>query len=77
MKRPDYFVCLDSANRSGISEAFGIKLGNHDYDLYWDGITEMICEAKWWNAECPDDRIGRKVWEGRAAFLDSIFYIPE
>jgi len=77
MKRPDYFVCLDSANRIGISEAFGIKLENHDYDLYWDGITEMLCEAKWWNAECPNDKIDRKVWEGRAAFLDSIFYLPE
>jgi HKD family nuclease len=74
MKRPDYFVCLDKANRAGLSEAFGITINNHDYDAYWDSIIERICEAKWWNCGRPRRNIEAQVWDGRAAFLDAIYY---
>lgn len=77
MKRPDYFVCLDSANRKKLSEAFGIKIiNNHDYAAYWDSIVERLCEAKWWNSRRPKSGEERDVWDGRAAFLDALYYEP-
>jgi HKD family nuclease len=74
MKRPDYFVCLDKANRTGLSAAIGLTINNHDYDTYWDSIIERICEAKWWNCRRPRRNIEGQVWDGRAAFLDAIYY---
>ncbi len=44
MKRPDYFVCLDKANKVGLCDAFGITIKNHDYDAYWDTIIARVCE---------------------------------
>jgi hypothetical protein len=75
MKRPDYFVCLDRANKVGLSDAFGIKINNHDYDAYWDSVIERICESKWWNSRRPKDNYARQVWDGRTAFLDAIYYV--
>jgi HKD family nuclease len=74
MKRPDYFVCLDNANRAGLSAAFGVTINNHDYDPYWDSIIEPVCEAKWWTCRRPKRNIEGQVWDGRAAFLDAIYY---
>lgn len=77
MKRPDYFVCLDSANRRELSKAFGIIINNHDYADYWDSIVDRVCEAKWWNSRRPKSGEGRGVWDGRAAFLDALYYEPK
>ena len=74
MKRPDYFVCLDKANKVGLSQAFGITIKHQDYDAYWDSIIERISESKWWNSRRPGTKLARQVWDGRAAFLDAIFY---
>jgi hypothetical protein len=46
MKRPDYFVCFDQANKAGLSGAIGIAINHHDYDAYWDSIIEQVCESK-------------------------------
>jgi hypothetical protein len=56
MKRPDYFVCFDSANRRGLSTAFGISLYGHDYERYWDSIIERILISEWWNSPRPRAR---------------------
>ena len=76
MKRPDYFVCFDKANKVGLSKAFGITINHHDYNAYWDSIIERICESKWWNSPRPKAKSEQQVWEGRTAFLDAIFYVP-
>jgi HKD family nuclease len=76
MKRPDYFVCLDSANRRNILRAFKGKLKNDDYEGYWDKIVERLVLAKWWSEPCPLGGNARGVWEGRAAMLDAIYYAP-
>lgn len=36
MKRPDYFVCLDRANRPHLLPDFGVTLPTHDYEGDWD-----------------------------------------
>jgi hypothetical protein len=74
MKRPDCFVCLDNANRAGLSTAFGITINNHDYDAYLDSIIELIFETKWWNSRRPNGSEEGQVWDGRVAFLDAIYY---
>jgi len=74
MKRPDYFVCFDSANRESLCKEFGIKLGHHDYERYWDSVIERILISKWWTSPRPTQGQTQAIWDGRAAFLDSLFY---
>lgn len=74
IKRPDTFVCLDSRNKAGLCEAFGIKR-NVGYEEYWDSIIQRITtEAAWWSSPPPSSGVEREVWEARAAFLDSCYY---
>ncbi len=76
MKRPDYFVCLDSANRRHLCKDFQITLAPHDYAGYWDEIVERLKLATWWNARRPPEATAGRVWEGRPAMLDAIYYVP-
>ncbi len=75
MKRPDYFVCLDSKNKGGLCKAFGIPKSIR-FDNYWDLIVERIIDSVWWCSEEPTDPVELAVWNGRVAFLDSLFYDP-
>ena len=75
MKRPDYFVCLDSKNRDGLCKAFGISK-NVSLDNYWPKIVARIIDSAWWNAPEPPEGIERRIWRCRAAFLDVRFYEP-
>jgi HKD family nuclease len=74
MKRPDYFVCLDSKNKTNLCNAFGIKESHVDVHSYWDEIVERITFSVWWNSEPPNDPTEYEVWQGRAAMLDALFY---
>jgi hypothetical protein len=74
MKRPDYFVCFDSANKARLSKAFNVSLDRHDYEEYWDSIIERVLVSRWWNSARPKQTQDGKVWDGRVAFLDSLFY---
>ena len=76
MKRPDYFVCLDGANRKHLLAGFGVGVARQDYNGYWDEIVERLKLATWWNARRPSDAIAGQVWDGRAAMLDAIYYTP-
>lgn len=77
MKRPDIFVCLDSANESRLCENFEIELSakkEKKFEDYWEKIICHIKKCKWWKFPRPakgDDLI---IWKNRAAFLDSISY---
>jgi hypothetical protein len=73
MKRPDTFICMDSRNREGLCDAFGLHRTVDD-EVYWDSIIERIRESTWWNAQAPPGGEEREVWEARAAFLDTLFY---
>ena len=73
MKRPDYFVCLDSKNKGRLCKAFGIPKSIR-FDNYWDLIVERIIDSVWWCSEEPTDPVELAVWNGRVAFLDSLFY---
>jgi hypothetical protein len=76
MKRPDYFVCIDSKNRSALCRAFGVRQ-SIDLQDYWDSLCERIYEAAWWDSPRPSDLTEKEFWHGRVAFLDALFYVPE
>jgi hypothetical protein len=75
MKRPDVFVCIDSKNRAALVKSLKITLRNKDYENYWDAVIERVRESNWWNAPRPTSGQAAQVWDNRAAFLDSIFYV--
>ena len=74
MKRPDTFVCLDSRNRKGLCDDLGVAPTTLDLDGYWDGVVAPLQDALWWNQARPSSAIERRIWEGRAAFLDALYY---
>lgn len=73
MKRPDVFVCLDSKNRRKLAEAFGISR-SVEFEDYWNSIVERIRDSTWWQVPCPKRGLERRIWQGRAAMLDALFY---
>lgn len=75
MKRPDYFVCYDSPNRDGLSQHFGVAKSAVALDTYWDYLVEPMLYSAWWLAPRPEGQEG-EIWDGRAAFLDAIYYQP-
>ena len=76
LKRPDYFVCFDSKNKIRLCKDFGIKQSDMTYERYWEDVVNRVTDSVWWNEPQPSDKRVRKVWSGRAAMLDAIFYQP-
>lgn len=74
LKRPDYFVCLDSKNKINLCKDFGIKSTSMNYERYWDDLICRIHDSVWWNSKKPASQLERRVWNGRAAMLDAIFF---
>jgi hypothetical protein len=75
MKRPDTFVCIDAKNREGLKASLEISFRDKDYEGYWDQVIERIQVSEWWNAPRPVSGRASRVWDNRAALLDSIFYV--
>lgn len=76
LKRPDYFVCLDSKNKTQLCKDFGIKQSGMDYIRYWDDVVCRVMDSNWWNSPKPSNTRAAQVWSGRAAMLDALFYQP-
>ena len=76
LKRPDYFVCLDSKNKKQLCKDFGIKQSGMTYERYWDDVICRIIDSNWWNSPRPRDGDALRVWLGRSAMVDAIFYQP-
>jgi HKD family nuclease len=73
LKRPDYFVCFDERNKKGLSSHFGVAASSLTLDNYWPTLIEPIILSPWWRTPRPRGPAGQ-VWDGRAAFLDSLYY---
>jgi HKD family nuclease len=76
MKRPDTFVCLDSKNRNALCEDFGIPKSNMTFERYWGDVICRIHDSAWWNVGPPRPSGERRIWSGRAAMLDAIYFDP-
>lgn len=75
MKRPDLFLCVDSKNKRHLSKSFDIKQ-SITLDEYWDSIISRIQDSVWWNSPAPRNKEELRIWNGRVAMLDALFYEP-
>lgn len=76
MKRPDAFVCIDSANRKDLCENFGVSPSTTNLENYWQRIIEPMHGDAWWRHPQPSNTDDADIWLGRAALLDAIYYTP-
>lgn len=76
MKRPDAFVCIDSANRKDLCENFGVSPSTTNLQNYWQRIIEPMHGDAWWRHPQPSNAADAEIWLGRAALLDAIYYTP-
>ena len=74
MKRPDVFVCVNAANRGDLCAHFGVPPTTTNLDNYWDRIVAPMMETEWWRSPVPTLPFEEKIWKGRAALLDVIYY---
>jgi hypothetical protein len=77
MKRPDLFLCLNNANRSGLAELFGLPRNRlRKFDGYWDLVC-LIWQCPWWQVDRqPKNKGDKAIWNARVALLDSFYYEP-
>lgn len=76
MKRPDYFICLDSKNKKQFCFDFGLQENEITIDNYWAKVVEKIIGCLWWGkdqSELFDDK-ERNVHISRVSFLDKLYY---
>lgn len=77
MKRPDLFVCVNSANRSQIATAFSVSSSSlTTFEGYWN-LLLRIWKCPWWRAPQPRHALDRRIWNARVALLDAVYYYPE
>jgi hypothetical protein len=74
MKRPDVFVAVNSQNRLGLCKALVVAHSTLDLDNFWERIVEPIRMSPWWLAGRPKGRLVARLWDCRAAMLDSLYY---
>ncbi|EEA03715.1 conserved hypothetical protein [Burkholderia sp. H160] len=74
LKRPDYFVCVDNANKNKLSEAIGVKKVQLTIDTYWTHVIRPLLCSPWRNAERPADDLEGRIWDARMAFIDAFCY---
>jgi hypothetical protein len=65
---------MNNANTTRLFKEFGTKIGHHQYERYWDEIVQIILATEWWNSAKPLKGEQAAIWEGRAGFLDALFY---
>ena len=74
VKRPDVFVAVNSQNRRGLCEALVVAHSTLDLDNFWERIVEPVRMSPWWLAPRPKGGLEARLWDCRAAMLDSLYY---
>lgn len=77
MKRPDFFVGVNDANKRGICGAFGVAHTTLGLGNYWERIVVPMQNSPWWLAPRPRATLAARIWDNRSALLDSIYYEPK
>lgn len=75
-KRPDWFISVNSANRSRMRAALGLAPKSMDVDEYLE-LLRRIRAFPWFRSDRPTrDSLPheRELWDARAALLDAFFY---
>lgn len=76
MKRSDVFVGVTGANRNGICAAFGTAPTTLNLRNYWSRVVVPMQSSPWWLAPRPRGALSGRIWDNRAALMDSIYYDP-
>lgn len=76
MKRPDVFVAMNDGNKPGLCNAAGFPAYLLTLDNYWERIVVPIRTGPWWRHPRPRHEPEDRIWDNRAALLDSIYYVP-
>ena len=75
IKRPDWFICVDSKNKTNLCKAFGISKNSLTLASYWDKIVLRVREAMWFNdkggTHSPEVQ---KIKNYQVAMLDTLYY---
>lgn len=77
MKRPDIFVAVNDANRQGICRAYNTAPSTLRLDNYWLRIVVPTQLSTVWQHVRPRGNLDGRIWDNRAALLDSIYYDPK
>jgi len=77
IKRPDYFLCIDRENKSGLAKALGLRQNKMRIDTYWDSVIAPILESPWYLSPRPVTSAGKLAWDARVAMVDALFYKPQ
>ena len=75
IKRPDVFVCIDSKNKRGISEAFNIPLSRLTFENYWECIVERIRDSVWYSEKTKGRANEKRIKKYQVALLDCFYYV--
>jgi HKD family nuclease len=76
VKRPDWFVPVNSANESRLCGALGVRASKMSLDTYWGDVVEPVHASAWWQEHRPRAPFQAEVWDMRAALLDVLYYVP-
>ena len=75
VKRPDYFICVDSKNKTNLCKAFGISKSSLTVSTYWEKIVMRVREATWFNDEGSSNApMVKKIKKYQVAMLDTLYY---
>jgi hypothetical protein len=75
MKRPDFFVCVNGGNTTGLASALAFARTTIKLENYWERVIEPIQQAPWYNTPRPTGW-EMELWDVRVAMLDAIYYQP-
>lgn len=73
MRRPDYFLCVTSANRDKLALDFGFRSQDLDLSSYWNLVLGPIQSSRWWK-EAYIDVVRDDLKFFRVALLDCLYY---
>ena len=75
IKRPDWFICVDSKNKTNLCKAFGISKSSLTVSTYWEKIVMRVREATWFNDEgSSHSPMVKKIKKYQVAMLDALYY---
>ncbi|WP_343636690.1 phospholipase D family protein [Roseateles sp.] len=74
LRRPDVFVSINFASKRGLARFLDRSASALVEANYWKGVIQEVQRTRWYVAAKPRDPAQARVWNARAALLDSLVY---
>lgn len=74
LRRPDVFVSVNSASERGLARLLARSASSLVEANYWKCVIQEVQRTRWYVAAKPRDPAQARVWNARAALLDSLVY---